>query len=306
MGSLRWEITHCERFVRWDGHPTANTVKLYQSHCARYADWCRATFGARHYNDCRVHIQDYADYLVAAGKTAATVHTYLAGVCYAYDVPMSNYNKPKRRTIDITRSRGKKAVDARGDAQPETSPWLYAFADAVGVRRHEYLRLKGEDLVRDESGCLCVLVRKGKGGKRQMQRILPADEAFVAAYFAGVDKNEYIFSKNEMTNKIDLHHVRAQVAQRAYGYYLGRLSTEPDYRLQLQSEIKARWQRENGRQWNQHEVEGTYYIRGENRKFAIGKGLPVSYDRLAVMATSVFHLSHWRNDVTICNYFLAV
>ena len=34
-------------------------------------------------------------------------------------------------------------------------------------------------------------------------------------------------------------------------------------------------------------------------------GLPVVYDRLAVMAVSVFHLSHWRCDVTVDNYLLA-
>ena len=53
-------------------------------------------------------------------------------------------------------------------------------------------------------------------------------------------------------------------------------------------------------------VQGTYWIRGANRRKAQENGLAVGYDRLAVMAVSVFHLSHWRCDVTIDHYLLAV
>lgn len=41
-------------------------------------------------------------------------------------------------------------------------------------------------------------------------------------------------------------------------------------------------------------------------KPAIRKGLLTEYNRLALMAVSVFHLSHWRLDVTVSNYLLAV
>ena len=48
-----------------------------------------------------------------------------------------------------------------------------------------------------------------------------------------------------------------------------------------------------------------YLIRGENLEKARALGLPDTYNRLALMAVSVFHLSHWRLDVTITNYLLA-
>ena len=54
------------------------------------------------------------------------------------------------------------------------------------------------------------------------------------------------------------------------------------------------------------EITGTYFIRGENKKLAIKKGLPLKYNKLALMAVSVFHLSHWRNDVTVASYMLAI
>ena len=58
--------------------------------------------------------------------------------------------------------------------------------------------------------------------------------------------------------------------------------------------------------WRDSLVQGTYWIRGANRRKAQENGLAVGYDRLAVMAVSVFHLSHWRCDVTIDHYLLAV
>jgi len=60
---------------------------------------------------------------------------------------------------------------------------------------------------------------KGKGGKIQYQRILPSDIAFVRSYFEEKDADEYLFTREEMENKIDLHHLRACQAKRAYLYY---------------------------------------------------------------------------------------
>lgn len=216
---------------------------------------------------------------------------------------MDKVQKPKRVTAQNTRSRGKREVDDRRDAAREISPRLYDFACVVGVRRAEYAHLKGNDLVHDESGYPCVRVKRGKGGKFQLQRILPGDEVFVRSYFNGSES--LVFTRDELNNKIDLHHLRAVLAQRAYQYYYGRLCREPEYRLQLEKEIKARWRQYNRRRWKQREFEGLYKLRGSNRELAQRLGRPVEYDRLAVMAVSVYHLSHWRCDVTVSNYLLA-
>ena len=136
-----------------------------------------------------------------------------------------------------------------------------------------------------------------------MQRILPGDEMFVRSCFDGSEKR--VFTTKELNNKIDLHHLRAVQAQRAYRYYYDRLRSEPEYRERLEMEIKARWRLYNKKRWKQHEFEGTYRLRGANKQLAQRLGRPVEYDRLAVMAVSVFHLSHWRCDVTIGNYLLA-
>ena len=126
---------------------------------------------------------------------------------------------------------------------------------------------------------------------------------FVRSYFNGTA--DFVFSRAELDNKIDLHHLRAVQAQRAYRYYEMRLRNEPEYRRQLEVEIKARWRKYNKRRWKQREFEGLYKLRGTNRQLAQKLGKPTEYDRLAVLATSVFHLSHWRTGVTGSNYLLA-
>ena len=217
---------------------------------------------------------------------------------------MGTVQKPERHISQNTRSRGKKAVDKRKDAQREASPRLYDFAAKVGLRRREYQKLSGGDLVKDESEHLCIWV-KGKGGKIQYQRILPSDIAFVCSYFEEKDDDEYLFTREEMKNKIDLHHLRACQAKRAYLYYLNGIQ-DPAFRENLIKELEARWQFNKKKNWDPEKLEGTYYLRGRNRKFAQEHNLPTAYNRLALMAVSVFHLSHWRLDVTVCNYILAV
>lgn len=279
------------------------TSKRYMNHAIKFGKWCKAQYRCNTPDECRPYVQDYVDWLVARGKSPSIIHTYLVGVCRWFDIPLDLINKPKRVVADNTRSRGVKAVDLRSDAQREASPRLYDFALAVGIRRAEYKHLQNDDLVVDESGYPCVRVRRGKGGKYQEQRIAQEDVDFVRSFFDGSE--DRVFSDEEMKNKIDLHHLRALRAQRAYHDYLARLKSDPDYRAQLTEEVRRRWVRLCSKRWDPQCIEGNYCIRGNSRRLALVHGLPIKYDRLAVMAVSVFHLSHWRCDVTVANYLLA-
>ena len=285
----------------WEG-PTKGTVRQYRIHAVRYGAWCAKTYGCRHFEDCRSHIQNYADWMHAQGKSASTIHTYLAALCAIYDVPMSEITKPIRHIADNTRSRGIKFSDSRFDTQRECSPRLWDFACCVGIRRAEYAALRGSDLVYDESGYLCVLIRKGKGGKRQLQRIPLGCEQFIKQYFDGTENK--VFSHAEMDNKIDLPAMRHIAAWHIYEGYALRLKQDPTYRSRLENEVKARWKHYNKRKWIPNKAQGIYHLRGKNSELAKACGIPTSFDRLAVLATSIFTLSHWRNDVTVGNYLI--
>ena len=317
IGSLAYQIKHLalERKEKKDTPMLKKTENQYKKHALKFAEYCKSTYRCKTLEECKEHIQDYSNYLIASGKTASTTHTYLAGICRVLDVPLENINKPIRVVAENTRSRGTKAVDIRKDAGREVSPRLYDFAGIVGIRRNEYLHLAPDDLVVDNLENWCVRVKKGKGGKQQLQRILPDELELVKAVFDHPADEMHLFSKAEMDNKIDLHHLRALRAQQMYNYYLERIRTETNYREQLIAEIKHTWEQDdlnridNGyrpKRWKDCKVNGNYVLRGHNRELAQKHGLPVSYDRLALLAVSVYHLAHWRHDVTVANYLLAI
>ena len=115
---------------------------------------------------------------------------------------------------------------------------------------------------------------------------------------------------------MDYHHLRALQAQKAYKYYYGLLHTgdrkaDAKAAYTLVGELIKSWNTYNKndggkpRNFPFKNTKGVYKLRGANRKKALADGLPVEYDRLAVFAVSVFHLSHWRLD-TLTNYLLAV
>lgn len=283
--------------------PTNKSVRQYTDHAVKFGAWCKETFGCRHFADCAQYIQAYSDYLVSEGKKDDTIHTYLAGICFVFDVPLKEIRKPKRHAANNTKSRGQKKSDKRKDTQRSCSPRLFDFASIICLRRHDYVALRQNNLVTDESGYLCVEVLKGKGGKRQLQRVPHGFEEFIRSFFNG-NPSEFVFAKEEVENKLDIHHLRHIAALREYRYYEQRLKNEPEYRNQLIAEIKARWMEYNDRPLKPHEMSGKYIMRGKNRELAKRLGFQYSFNRLAVLAVSIFHLAHWRNNVTVRNYIM--
>ncbi len=262
-----------------------------------------------------MHIQDYSDYL--QGKySASTVHSYLAAVCGFYNVPMDLITKPIRHTAEYTKSRSDNGKTIRADNNIDNPRYerSVAFQRVVGIRASELAKLEGRDLVTDESGHLCVFVKNGKGGKDSLQRILPEDGVFISEYF-NVGEKEKVFQPIELSNSIDYHHIRAENAKRCYGYYLNKINTEEGYAEKLADEIRLRWKLyctkklSDGtivhKPFDKKLIKGTYKVRGKNKKLAVEYGLATEYNNLALAAVSIFHLAHWRNNVTVQSYLLS-
>ncbi|MGN1347506.1 MAG: hypothetical protein ACI4VI_01060, partial [Acutalibacteraceae bacterium] len=94
-----------------------------------------------------------------------------------------------------------------------------------------------------------------------------------------------------------------------YEYVLDLIKYQPEYAEQFEKEIINRWNEFNinkstgkPKPFDHKQIEGNYILRGMNRKKAMAEGKPFVYNKLAVMATSMFKLSHFRNDVTVNNY----
>ena len=294
-------------------YPNDVTRKIYIGNYRKFIDFCRSKYGQQTKAECRVHIQAYADYLKENGYQPSTIHTYIAPVCSYHNINMREIKKDIRSTADYKRGRTNNDKKKRSDNDFSNPKYKYSveFQKRVGIRRAELEKLTGDDLVIDESGHFCVRVKCGKGGKKQLQRILPQDYDFVRKYFEGKKPNERIFGNVELNNRQSYHTLRAQNARRCYEYYIDIISTE-EGRETLIQEIKARFAvpdddgKVKHKKFKYELIDGTYKLRGKNKELALANDLPTEYDKLALMAVSVFHLSHWRNDVTVASYMLAI
>ena len=192
---------------------------------------------------------------------------------------------------------------------------VVALEKAAGIRRAELAKLCGEDLDFRDGDCF-IVVRRGKGGKRQEQYILPQDVEIVRAIFQSVGAEEKVFSKEEMNNKIDFHGMRAAHARRCYEYYVKRIEADQSFAFDMRIKLMERWLEahetlcfSDRRTWSrqrslfeQEMDDRPYKLRGDNLSKALASGSPTEYKRLALMCVSVLHLSHLRLDVTVTNY----
>lgn len=292
-----------------------HTITVYKRDCKNFASYCRIN-GVKTISqlvDCKnVILQKYENSLENAGYRPATIHRYMSAPCKALEVNMGQIGKPKRTADMITRGRDADAnAQGKREITQERFRRLVLVQEAVGLRRSELAKLRGRDLQTDESGYLCIYVRSGKGGKKQLQRILPSDISTIKEIFSEVKFNQKVFTAKEMNNKINLHGLRAEQAQRAYLYYAKRLEKEPDYKYTCRKELALRYKTMHtaDRVTNQRFLKDImndkpYILRGKNRERAIAQGKSVVYNRLAMMMVSVFHLSHWRLDVTSVNHLV--
>lgn len=96
------------------------------------------------------YIQPYLDSLVDRGLAPSTIHTEAAGVCKALGEHMRSYHYPKR-TTPPTKGRDLERI-AEMEADPKFAE-IIPFVGAVGIRRAEYLDLRGRDLVCRDGNC---------------------------------------------------------------------------------------------------------------------------------------------------------
>ncbi len=295
------------------------TRKTYESNFGKYVDFCRTKFNAKSKEECSLHVQDYVEFLKIQGKSASTIHTYIAPVCAYYGIPMNDIDKPARKVSENIRSRKRPDKYKRSDQQFDNDKYSVVanFQAKVGIRRNELKQLRLNNFKQDESGYWCVEVMRGKGGKYQLQRILPEDVEFIRSYFKTPDSTEKLFKESDFSKNLDYHKLRSLHSQQVYRYYYEQLhtgdpKTDAANAYRMRGELMKRWNLYNldkrtgkPRYFPISDTKGVYKLRGDNRKKALADGLPVEYDRLAVYMVSVFHLSHWRLS-TLTNYLLAV
>lgn len=191
-------------------------------------------------------IQEYVDHLVAEGKSASTIHSYIAPVCKAVGGSMTEIKHPRRKASEFTCSGG--GGKKHGGTPEELNV-------ALGIRENELLCLRGNNLI-EKHGVMYVIVEKGKGGKYQEQKVLPQHEKLVKPFFNG--SMARIFKKKDMVNGFDYHGQRRSLARKALQYYLTRLKAEPSYRKELYKEIARQWYTSNKKHRDELEPRSSF------------------------------------------------
>lgn len=254
-------------------------------------------------------VQKYCDWLVDVKHYApSTVHTYLTPITRSFGISLYDIDKPARVSSQTTKGRiAEKNPRGKADAQKEKYERIIRFASSVGIRRSEYAKLYGRDIVYNSEGKpVAVHVARGKGGKETMQHILPCYQDDVLSVVSGVAPDEKIFSNEEMRVSSDLHGYRRSVARTAYTYYSNLSPAEREevkkqlieiYRTTKKGVTPAKVEH-----FARQLEEKDYILRGANAEKARLEGRPLRYDRFALHCVSLCHLAHFRLDITVNSY----
>ena len=310
-----------------------DTSKSYRRSIRSFCDWAQDN-GILRLKDLtgreRDVLNQYSEFLQERGYAPGSINTMLTPICKALDMPMSKVKKPQRRAGAITKRRVETAnLQGKREAAQERFARSVLLAKVVGARRAELGRLTYRDLMAvDESGYRCVQVLGGKHGKDTFQRLTPAqiaicDDLVHTAKTAGLSLDDRVLTPKELKNHIDYHSRRADRGRDLYEMYKARIEKEGT--APLIREMCDRWNAFNkpkdrieirdGKPYTRPGSKAEdfvaelnrdtlYTLRKDNRVRALALGRPVSYNRLALLAVSVFELSHWRSESTITYYML--
>lgn len=291
------------------------TIKSYKANNSRFSEFCKSEIKVKSFKALEDYgfkqaLGKYVSYLIDSGKSPHTIHTMIAPVCKACNISMADIGKPKRKAAEVKRGR---YIVSRSEREENLQRYKTAveFQRVVGCRVEDLRKLTGGALRKRSDGALYVYLPAGKGGKDQLQRVLPEHEQLVRDTFKGVGKGEKVFKAEEISKNINYHGMRADHAKYSYKYYC-ELVKDPVEKDKLKKWLERKYitygnPSDYALKQFRKEINSDvpYKLRGDNLNLAIDKGYPVEYDRLALMAVSVEHLSHWRLSVTVSNYMLA-
>ena len=204
------------------------TRQTYQEHTMRFIQWAREAQGVRHLEDLDPRANELASQWlqleIDKGQSPYTLQTERASLRMFFgDRQLANsVELPKRRGVNITRSRVPAARDRR--FQPARWPAFMTFQQATGLRRGELQRIRVGDVYYDQAGQLVAYVQNGKGGKSREVPVLAGHEQKVLDLLAGREPEEKLLAK---VPDCDVHAMRREYAQALYRQYAPGWSALP-------------------------------------------------------------------------------
>ena len=195
------------------------TFETYMQQCHQFVNWLKGNEELpkiRLISDARKYVAAYLNELRDNDYSAFTVHTAASALAKLFECRMEDFgvdlDKRERKTI----KRSRKEPDPEYERKHQD---IVDFYRGCGLRRCEMLRLKGEDVYRNESGDVIVHVRKGKGGKERFVTARTQYAEHILNMAGAVLPKENVFLT--LPGKLQNHRYRGDFAKGLY-YELAR------------------------------------------------------------------------------------
>lgn len=156
---------------RVEGIYSFETYRSYKEWCLKFVEWVRNEKGVKTLEAAREYVKEYLEKSIKKGNSAWTVRLQACALAKLYGCRSTDFGvkMPVRRKEDIRRSRGPKVRDK--SFSEEKNKDLIDFCKGTGLIRRELIDVRPQDIVKigDE---VYVRVRRGKGGKERVVRVL--------------------------------------------------------------------------------------------------------------------------------------
>jgi len=187
----------------------------YQQTALEFVHWCENVRGIHKYarlESCEALVKEYLQYRVDNGCAIPTLKKDRSALGKLFGAPV-DFPLPERKSENIKRGRGKKAMDKHFSEKKNSD--VVRIAKATGSRREDAGKLS-VDSFREIGGRLYVDFHKSKGGRNRIAPVRPDMEDTVRDLLtkAKAEGRDLLFDK--IPSKMDVHSYRREYAQELY------------------------------------------------------------------------------------------
>lgn len=277
--------------------------KSYKPPAIMFSKWCEKEHGITKITKMdKPHLM--AQWLKTkqdAGMSASTLRTYQCAIMKVIGrdkIPVEKlyeqgWSCPTRVSKEFTKYRYDEGKAQFPQFSVKNNSAVVDFCLGTGVRRHELLAIKPENIRQTQDGKVFVTIEKGKGGKFREVQVRPGFESVVMNAKEGKLEGESIFKKGNQEQDANgkiIKQEKGDVAKRMPVHYYRKTAAIELYKQLATEKI----QREGALDFRKGLAafdKGGYYTK-DGRVF----------DREILLRVSEF-LGHNRCDVVVKNYF---
>lgn len=155
------------------------SMKQYKRQCRYFADYVRENYPkTRHVGQAKKYAGEYLEHLIDEGKSPSTIQTARSALSKLFGETIAQeLELPEKTRATITNNRSPEREYLKHFSETKNAE-LVNFCKKTGLRKHELKQLTG-DCLREIDGNYYLLVKKGKGGKQRLARVLDNDNQVI-------------------------------------------------------------------------------------------------------------------------------